>query len=436
MELRKFKDVMALRPEASAPVVAFHARNLEVAELSLEAWDQLQTTPDSPASDAALELRQWESFDDPSVQSGRLEFGIRNLTLNVTQICNLHCTYCAAGGDGTYGDPVKVIAVEKTLPQIKFFLDQIKPGGHFHIAFLGGEPLLYPKAIEIIGTTTREWAREREISCSFKVTTNGTLITPEALEVLQNLKAHVVVSLDGPAELNDQQRVTKSGQGSFAQAFAGLQALIAHKSGLASLSVHSVFNEKNLQVVRAWETFAPLQIDNLEFTYSVSTPDADASRLYNEQIAATAALAWARGGERELMRIGNFRQIFQQLDEKRRIENHCGLGKTLAVIDARNKIYNCPWTVGRAEDRLGDGTDLDYDKWARHQKPQIETNDCGSCWARYLCGGGCSFIHESTNGESLKKKSDFCDRTRYLSAVALMYYHQSRTATEKEVEHG
>ena len=124
MNLRRFEDIIAT--ETADGIVAYHGRNLEVAELSFEAYQNMSPidllTNSVPASkltddDASKYLRLWQLEENPEVKSGNVHFGIKSLTLNVTQICNLKCTYCAAGGDGTYGDPVTRIQVEKTLPR-------------------------------------------------------------------------------------------------------------------------------------------------------------------------------------------------------------------------------------------------------------------------------------------------------------------------------
>src|SRR5437868_14639972 len=43
MELRRFKDILALRSE-DGDLLAFHARNLEVAHISEDAWDRMLPT--------------------------------------------------------------------------------------------------------------------------------------------------------------------------------------------------------------------------------------------------------------------------------------------------------------------------------------------------------------------------------------------------------
>src|SRR5690606_27575887 len=99
--------------------------------ISDELWADLKMA--SAHSEAHQALQDWESENNPNVKSGRMDFGIRSLTINVTQICNLKCTYCAAGGDGTYGQAQTRISVEKTLPQLKFFLEKLPEGASFKI---------------------------------------------------------------------------------------------------------------------------------------------------------------------------------------------------------------------------------------------------------------------------------------------------------------
>ena len=162
MEIRRHKDIIAFRQTGdhsldSPAIVAFHARNLEVAEVTPDLFNQMSPIDLSkgmvPEHDVNLttqeaqQLEAWDAEINPEVKNGKLGFGIRSITLNVTQICNLKCHYCAAGGDGTYGDPVTRISIEKTLPQLKFLIEKVPAGRKFHISFVGGEPFLYPNSL-------------------------------------------------------------------------------------------------------------------------------------------------------------------------------------------------------------------------------------------------------------------------------------------------
>jgi uncharacterized protein len=440
LQIRRFKDIVAFRQGEETPV-AFHARNMELAEISEDAWQSLASgsflsaeAPDLVSyGEASSELREWESDENPEVHSDEpLKFTIRSLTINVTQICNLHCTYCAAGGDGTYGDAVKKISVEKTLPQIRFFLDQLGHGSAFHISFLGGEPMLYPEALKAIADYTKEEALKKNISVTFKITTNGTLLSEKNIAILNDIGTAVDVSLDGPAAVNDSRRPDKAGRGATEKIIEGIERLAALRKNIPYIELHSVMDPQHYDVEGTYEFFKTLPVDRFEFTFSVNETSIRSSQLFVESFEQAAEKAFRAGGEKELRRFRIFDRYFDILDNQERIENHCGLGKTLAVIDARNRIFNCPWTVGDKANQIGDGIDMDYDQLEKYSKSQVEANQCQSCWARFVCGGGCSFVHESLDGKNMNKKNDFCFRTRYLTALALRYYSLIRGNNEEE----
>jgi uncharacterized protein len=429
MEMRRQKDIVAFKTPGLNPV-AFHARNLEVAEISEELWSALSTS-NSNESDAAEALTSWELENNPEVKSGKMSFDIRSLTLNVTQICNLKCTYCAAGGDGTYGAPQTKISVEKTLPQLKFFLERVPAGGSFKIIFLGGEPLLYPEGIKAIAQYVQLMTAGQNIQAHFSIVTNGTLFSPANIELLQSLRCHVTVSVDGPEHINDVVRPMKNGQGSTGIIKSGLERLFAVKETLGSVSLHGVFNKSNMNLVEAYNFYQEYNADRLDFTYGVSEADDEANELFIDQMKQVAALAFAKKGEAGLRQIGFFDGIFRSLDQQQRIENFCGTGKSFLVVDARNNLFTCPWTVGQKKEQVGQGANLDSQALAQYEESLVEKNNCQSCWARFLCGGGCLYIHRQGHDEKavasqVLKNQAFCHRMRSLISTAILYYKTSR----------
>jgi uncharacterized protein len=129
----------------------------------------------------------------------------------------------------------------------------------------------------------------------------------------------------------------------------------------------------------------------------------EASRSFIEKMELVAAKAFHKGGESELRKIDQFNKHFKILDEQIRIENHCGIRKNLAVMDTQARVYTCPWMVGIKDQEL-DLNNLSGDK-SLNNTPLIEQNNCQTCWARHLCGGGCLYIHKKATG-SFSKKSD------------------------------
>lgn len=445
MILKRYKDIIAIQTGASdknlvADLVAFHAGNLEIAEVSAELFDKMTpitvktaTIPVTQSSlalqDQSLALQQlnaWNNEKNPDVSSGKVEFGIKSLTINVTQICNLKCTYCAAGGDGTYGDPVNRISIEKTLPQLKFFIDQLKPQTTFKISFVGGEPFLYPEAIKAIYDYVVERSVEKQINCQFMVTTNGTLMTDKAIELLKTMKINITVSLDGEASMNDLVRPSKNGKSSTAQTLEGLQKLSAIKSHLASVGLAAVYSKENMKVKESYLYFRTLNVDWYEFNFSYNEHDQLVQNEFLQQMQEVAELAWQFGQETELRKIKTFNLYFEIFDNQRRVENFCGAGKSYLVIDAKNQLYTCPWEVGNKQEIVGSDQSLDYDQLSNYQKSLVELNNCQTCWARYVCGGGCMFINKTHTGNKHKKDELFCERTRSLILMAILYYKQAR----------
>ncbi|MFZ3230852.1 MAG: radical SAM protein [Pseudobdellovibrio sp.] len=440
MNLKRFEDIIAI--QTSEGITAFHGRNLEVAELSPEAFQYMSQInlksghiPRSElgTDEASKSLQLWQNEENLDAKSGHIDFGIKSLTINVTQICNLKCVYCAAGGDGTYGDPINKINVEKTLPQLKFFLDVLKNNSYFNLSFVGGEPLIYPEAIKVIYEYILLQTAGRNISCKFMITTNGTLITDSVLAMINTMKIHVTVSLDGESQINDQVRPTKTGQSSTAQTLDGIKKLVSIKKNLASVGISAVFSALNLEVKKSYLFFRTLGVDWYEFNFSYTEKDSAAQEKYLQEMQQVADLAWTFGKESELRKIKVFNLYFDTLDSQQRVENFCGAGKTFLMIDAKNQIYTCPWVVGEKDEIVGTGSSLDSSKLDKYQKPLIELNNCQTCWARYVCGGGCMFINRAHTGDKHIKDKMFCERTRSLLIIGIMYYKRAR-ADEKAKE--
>lgn len=445
MNLRRFEDIIAYQSETG--ITAFHARNLEVAEVSDAVFALMapialaSSTVPSLIADAAIDksesfrlLNAWSAENNPNVVSGQVKFGIKSLTLNVTQICNLKCTYCAAGGDGTYGEAINKVSIEKTLPQLKFFLDTLKNESTFNLSFVGGEPFLYPEAMKVIYDYVLAETANRQIQCKFMVTTNGTLMTDKVIEMLKSMKISITISLDGKKEYNDLARPTKNGKSSTDATLEGIKKLASIRSHLSEIGVAAVVTKTNSNILENYIFFKSLGVDWFEFNYAYAERDRETQTIYLKQMAEIMELAWREGGEDELRRIRTVDAYFNVLDSQQRIENFCGAGKSYLMIDAKNRLYTCPWLVGEKNEIVGEGAQLDYDKLDKYQKPLIELNNCNNCWARFVCGGGCMYVHREHTGDKHKKDELFCERTRGLILLSILYYKRARTSAHPAVE--
>ena len=144
---------------------------------------------------------------------------VNQIVFEVTDRCNLNCTYCGYGG--LYGNYDKresgLLKIEDIAPLFSF-LDNLQQKKNksindiIYISFYGGEPLLNMTFIKNVVSYIRNH-RKDEHKYEFSMTTNAVLLH-KYMDYLAANKVHLLISLDGD-EKNNSYRVTKSGLNSF-----------------------------------------------------------------------------------------------------------------------------------------------------------------------------------------------------------------------------
>lgn len=130
---------------------------------------------------------------------------LHRLTLNISNACNLWCSYCYAD-HGTYHSPASLMAVEQAVQAVARCLDMY--ASIRTVQFFGGEPLLNPQAIEAVCDFL---TNKLGSSCPrFVATTNGTILNEHIENLLQKYNIGLTISLDGPALIHDRLRPTRS----------------------------------------------------------------------------------------------------------------------------------------------------------------------------------------------------------------------------------
>ena len=132
------------------------------------------------------------------------DYGPSRLIVELTNICNLHCSYCLRDEDALYHQKANFFSIDLLRRVIREARDAT---GVSHVMFTGGETTLHPKFKEIIETVGAEG-----LKCSF--VTNGwhfERVWP-IITANRNAITHVAFSLDGPTrEAHDRWR----GDGSY-----------------------------------------------------------------------------------------------------------------------------------------------------------------------------------------------------------------------------
>lgn len=154
---------------------------------------------------------------------------LRQLTLEVTDACNLRCQYCGYGGLYSGYDERKssYMSMEQVRPLIDYLAGVWRNGKPdaamplTYVSFYGGEPLLNMDFIKDLVVYVESLSLDRRIV--YSMTTNAVLLD-RYMDYLVEKDFHLLVSLDGD-EASQGYRVDHSGMNSFGKVFPNIKRL-------------------------------------------------------------------------------------------------------------------------------------------------------------------------------------------------------------------
>jgi uncharacterized protein len=187
--------------------------------------------------------------------------------------CNLDCEYCF------YLEKEALYPSEKRRMNDKVLGDYVRgyiaaqPPGH-EVAFTwqGGEPTLlgldfYRRAVSL----QRQFGEGRTITNSFQ--TNGLLLDDEWCRFFAEEDFLIGLSLDGPADIHDEYRITKGGKPSHALVVRALEQLKAR--GVRYNVLACVNRRSSREPLRVYQYFRSLGVEYVQFIPIVERqPDA------------------------------------------------------------------------------------------------------------------------------------------------------------------
>ena len=321
---------------------------------------------------------------------------LRSVSLSVAQRCNLGCTYCYAQ-QGGFGAAPRDMPAEVAESALQLLFKTATPGERVNVAFLGGEPLTNRKLVRSATARALELAERKGVPVSFAMTTNATLLTPDDAEFFAAHRFAVTVSLDGDEALHDAQRSFKGGRGSYAQTVARLAPLLARQDRVQLFARVSV-TPRNLEIARILEHLEHVGFRSVGFSPVLSSPSGmdtlrgeDVDTLLGQMIACGRDFVdRAIGGTQPV--FANLASALTELHRGTHRPYPCGAGAGYASVGAEGGLHACHRFVGDDAGALGDvrnGIDRGKQRQWLEERAVDRQNPCTTCWARYLCGGGC-----------------------------------------------
>lgn len=175
---------------------------------------------------------------------------IRQVVFEVTDSCNLSCTYCAFGElyDGYDERISKKIDTRKAIQLLQFIFDH-KPkrkNDKLAISFYGGEPLLNMTFIKQIVELSKQLNLVKDFDLEYTMTTNTTLLH-KYIDFLVANSFHLLISLDGNEKCHSYRTFGKDKKNSFQKVIENLDILKKKypEYFLTNVSFNAVLHDRN-----------------------------------------------------------------------------------------------------------------------------------------------------------------------------------------------
>lgn len=324
---------------------------------------------------------------------------LHSLSLNVAQTCNMACVYCYAD-EGRFGGSSRLMSEEVAFRAIDRLYSEAAPGSDVVVGFMGGEPLVNRRLVHLAARYASERAIGRNVR--FSLTTNGTLITEEDVRLFRELPFTVQVSIDGNRNTNDLARPMKGGASSYDAVLHTLDLFRRHGRP-RQLSARVTVTPQTMDLPEILEHLLGLGFDDVGFAPVLVSPNPKCE-FRSEQFDAFLAQMIACGRTAlEHFRIGKpypFSNFATALDEIHRGTHRpypCGAGAAYLSVNAEGNLFACHRLIDDPEFAMGSvqhGPDDAARRRHLANRHVDHVEPCRSCWARYLCGGGC--YHEVT----------------------------------------
>jgi uncharacterized protein len=400
--------------------------------------DRFDETTVRAAIGELLDVRAIGYEQQPEEKPPRLlpmmPFPLTTMVMNVTNQCNLACTYCYEYGedkivDTENGRQSKFMAESTALESVEFLLKE--SGRLAHLTFFGGETLLNFPVLKSTIAYARRRAAELDKEIDFSLTTNATLLRPEIIEFLAENRVGVTISIDGPREMQDKFRVFHNGAGSYDVVAPKIKELLrVHRTRPIGARVTLTSDTLDITTIYKhlteelgfWEVgFAPV-------TTSPNQNYAIGDRGFDRMLGQFRALAsefLEHAADNRHHGFSNVKDTLEEIHKGVSKAYPCGAGLGLLGVSTDGDVALCHRFAGSDAHKMGtvkDGIDRDAQAAFLQQHHIADKTDCSKCWARPLCSGGCYHEAHVRYGTTQKPNLHYCEWIRGWTDTCLQIY--------------
>lgn len=377
--------------------------------------------------DIAGFIRQARQAFDTEIQANEStaenKRAVERITLHVSNDCNLRCKYCFADG-GSYKQTRRLMTIQTAEDFVNFCHTHFDRIGE--IVFFGGEPLMNVEVMEYICDRFKNYYKEDESlgMPRFCIITNGTLMTPRILEFIKENISFVTVSIDGPEEINDINRMYKDGAGSY-QKIAKFIRTIRQETDVR-IQYEATYTRAHIEAYYTPKDIACALKNEFGIKGLVIQEKGLPSKLMLDDLKTIDYACLAKTEFEDLP--PDFWNVLRAIVRKE-ARRTCPVVKGTFAVSTEGTIYPCQMLNGVEQNSLGH-----IDRENIFNSPSLfnmlsirvqlkESKKCKACWGQKLCGG-CTvqrFYKEEAKEFRIDPKADLCESTlQYLEQLLLM----------------
>ncbi|HSV50027.1 MAG TPA: radical SAM protein [Candidatus Acidoferrales bacterium] len=334
----------------------------------------------------------------------------KEFTVWTSTKCNLKCRYCFVyklNEEQTY----KAMTTETADQLIAFADKHLSPDGK--IWFFGAEPLCNWAIIQYIV----EKSRSKGYKWQFGATTNATLIDEEKVQWMKQINFGLLLSIDGPKDSHNTNRVIADGTGSWEDAWRGLS--LVRKTLNPNPQIHWTVTPStakglanNIKIIVEENNLTNLAVD---FAYEVEWTKDDLIVLKKElETFGDYYKKWINEGKPVFSMF--IRDANSALTQTIRPWcSRCGLGNGSMGIDYDGTLYPCHRFIDSHKKVIGDiynGFNQTHQQWQKDWQKIApyceEPKKCLTCNYKKACSGGCIAMNYDLFGTPHINPETFC----------------------------
>lgn len=321
---------------------------------------------------------------------------VKAMCLHMAHDCNLKCDYCFAA-QGNFNGERSFMSLEVGKKSLDYLAQNSGNRRNLEVDFFGGEPLMNFDVVKELVKYGREIEGKYNKNFRFTITTNGLLLDDSTIEFINENMDNVVLSLDGRKEVNDNMRKTLNDNGSYDLILPKFKKLVDTRDG-KDYYIRGTFTSKNLDFSKDILHFYEEGFKNVSVEPVVTSEEMDYAirkehleKILKEYELLSKEFINIKKKDKEFLFFHFMIDLNQGPCIAKRATG-CGAGSEYLAVTPEGDFYPCHQFVGESKFNMGNVFDGIKKLELREvfKKANIyNKEECGECWAKYYCSGGC-----------------------------------------------